>query len=97
MLRTIKFGALPIYVSAPMKTAPSEIATRIGECVVVSSAAFPPASSKKTIYVGALEDLMSMGLPPKRTNLLEFALLAGSPNISNESACIIFLLVLACD
>lgn len=39
---------------------------------------------------------MSMGLPPKRTNLLEFALLAGSPNISNESACIIFLLVLAC-
>jgi hypothetical protein len=35
-----------------------------------------------------------MGLPPKRTNLLEFALLAGSPNIINESACIIILIVL---
>lgn len=57
---TMKFGALPIYVLAPMKTAPAEIASNmICETVptVVSMPAVAPrapAVCKNTRYVGVL-------------------------------------------
>ena len=54
MALTIKLGAFPIYVFAPIKTAPHEIANNVFECVVINSIAFPPAALKKTKYVGAL-------------------------------------------
>ena len=54
MALTIKLGAFPIYVYAPIKTAPHEIANNVFECVVINSIAFPPAVLKKTKYVGAL-------------------------------------------
>ena len=54
---TMKFGALPMYVFAPIKTAPAEIAKSVwlpcpikSETVIVS----PKAALKKTRYVGAL-------------------------------------------
>ena len=51
---TIKFGALPIYVLAPINTAPKEIANNVPERDVINSIGSPPAVLKKTRYVGAL-------------------------------------------
>ena len=44
--RTIKFGALPIYVLAPMNTAPQEIAIRniFGICPIAVEIMLAPAS-----------------------------------------------------
>tara|TARA_B100000470_G_C19419485_1_gene227942 strand:+ start:269 stop:484 length:216 start_codon:yes stop_codon:yes gene_type:complete len=50
---TIKLGALPIYVIAPIKTAPDEIANNV-EILFIKLFASPPAALKKTKYVGAL-------------------------------------------
>ena len=45
---TMKFGALPIYVFAPMKTAPAEMAASVVASVVMSVCASPPARLKNT-------------------------------------------------
>ena len=45
---TKKFGALPIYVKAPIKTAPQEIAVSVMESSPDKSWASPPATKKKT-------------------------------------------------
>jgi hypothetical protein len=51
---TIKLGALPIYVLAPINTAPAEIANRVLCCAPIKMDGSPPAVLKKTRYVGAL-------------------------------------------
>ena len=57
---TIKFGAFPIYVLAPMKTAPAEIAVSILRGTIPSEVAIPsvkckaPAVVRNTRYVGVL-------------------------------------------
>ena len=57
---TMKFGAFPIYVLAPMNTAPAEIARSIFTGTVPSAVAIPlenprePAVVKNTRYVGVL-------------------------------------------
>ena len=51
---TIKLGALPIYVLAPIKTAPKEIASNVADREDINSIGSPPAVLKKTKYVGAL-------------------------------------------
>ena len=45
---TIKFGALPIYVFAPMKTAPADIAKRVFDNSPISIVGSPPAVLKNT-------------------------------------------------
>ena len=50
----MKFGALPMYELAPMKTAPAEIAVSVAAIGPIKAAASPPARLKKTRYVGAL-------------------------------------------
>ena len=52
--RTIKFGAFPIYVSAPKKTAPLDIANNVLGNSFIKISALPPAVLKNTKYVGAL-------------------------------------------
>ena len=54
MARTIKFGAFPIYEKAPIKTAPDEIANKVELSSCIRTSGLPPATSKKTKYVGAL-------------------------------------------
>jgi hypothetical protein len=51
---TIKFGALPIYVFAPINTAPVEMANNVLYCAFINVTGSPPAVLKKTRYVGAL-------------------------------------------
>ena len=57
---TIKFGALPIYVLAPINTAPAEIASSMSCDTVPTEVAMPcvapraPAVWRKTRYVGVL-------------------------------------------
>ena len=51
---TIKLGALPIYVFAPMKTAPAEMANKVWLKSPMSNEGSPPAVLKNTRYVGAL-------------------------------------------
>ena len=51
---TIKLGAFPIYVIAPKKTAPIEIAKRVLLKSVINTSALPPAVLKNTKYVGVL-------------------------------------------
>ena len=57
---TIKFGALPIYVLAPINTAPAEIASSMSWDTVPTEVAMPcvapraPAVWRKTRYVGVL-------------------------------------------
>ena len=57
----MKFGAFPIYVIAPINTAPAEIAIKVlgisfirNSAEIVFSGADDPARLKKTKYVGAL-------------------------------------------
>ena len=45
---TIKFGALPIYEFAPIKTAPRDIASRVSYISVIRMDGSPPAVLKKT-------------------------------------------------
>ena len=45
---TIKFGALPMYVFAPIKTAPAEIASSEIGMSFISTCGSPPAVLKKT-------------------------------------------------
>ena len=45
---TIKFGALPMYVFAPIKTAPAEIASNVNGMSFISTCGSPPAVLKKT-------------------------------------------------
>ena len=54
MARTIKLGAFPIYVNAPINTAPLEIASKVELNLFIKISGFPPATSKNTRYVGAL-------------------------------------------
>ena len=51
---TIKFGAFPIYVFAPINTAPADIAKSVLDISVINCTGSPPAVLKKTKYVGAL-------------------------------------------
>ena len=51
---TIKFGAFPIYVFAPINTAPADIARRVWESSPINWMGSPPAVLKNTKYVGAL-------------------------------------------
>ena len=51
---TMKFGALPIYVFAPIKTAPAEIANNVFFSSPIKVIGSPPAVLKNTKYVGAL-------------------------------------------
>ena len=51
---TIKFGAFPIYVIAPIKTAPAEMANNVLGISTMRETGLPPAVLKKTRYVGAL-------------------------------------------
>ena len=50
----MKFGAFPIYVFAPIKTAPAEIAKSVLLNSPINVIGSPPAVLKKTKYVGAL-------------------------------------------
>ena len=45
---TMKFGALPIYVFAPIKTAPAEMANNVLGMSFINTEGTPPAVSKKT-------------------------------------------------
>ncbi len=45
---TIKFGALPMYVFAPIKTAPAEIASNVIGMSFINTCGSPPAVLKKT-------------------------------------------------
>ena len=45
---TIKLGAFPIYVIAPIKTAPEEIANKVMCNSPINAAGLPPAVLKKT-------------------------------------------------
>ena len=60
MAFTIKFGAFPIYVFAPINTAPQEIAVRVFTEIVPRVVAIPlvnpsvPAVVRNTRYVGVL-------------------------------------------
>ena len=51
---TMKLGAFPMYVFAPIKTAPAEIASKVFAISFISILGSPPAVLKKTRYVGAL-------------------------------------------
>ena len=51
---TMKLGAFPIYVFAPIKTAPAEIASKVFAISFIRIIGSPPAVLKKTRYVGAL-------------------------------------------
>ena len=65
--RTIKFGALPIYVNAPIKTAPDEIAKRI------SYDEFAQAEAIARLWEGASpreEAFKSVGLSKERMDKL---------------------------
>ena len=45
---TIKFGAFPIYVFAPIKTAPAEMANKVLGMSFINTEGTPPAVLKKT-------------------------------------------------
>ena len=45
---TIKFGALPMYVFAPIKTAPADIASNVVGMSFINTSGSPPAVLKKT-------------------------------------------------
>ena len=45
---TIKLGAFPMYVFAPINTAPAEIANSVSYLIVVKIDGSPPAVLKKT-------------------------------------------------
>ncbi len=51
---TIKLGAFPIYVLAPMNPAPAEMANKVWLKSPMSNDGSPPAVLKNTKYVGAL-------------------------------------------
>ena len=51
---TIKLGAFPIYVLAPMNTAPAEMANRVLDISPIRRTGSPPAVLKNTRQVGAL-------------------------------------------
>ena len=52
--RGTRFGVSPVRVSAPVNTAPAEIAARVVASSPARVAGSPPARSKKTRWVGAL-------------------------------------------
>ena len=55
---TIKFGALPMYVFAPIKTAPAEMAKRVFARSPIKIKGSPPAVLKNTKRTGIIARIM---------------------------------------
>ena len=76
---TMKFGAFPIYVFAPIKTAPAEIAKSVLLNSPINVIGSPPAVLKKTKYVGALSKKLDN--TPVYQKYIKFT---GSPLLETE-------------